>query len=238
MDLKKLIKETLHKRLLKEDIDSIDDYFEMENDAIYDVFSDFKTHTTTKFDKIKPSMYHNALRDLVAHGKLMRFPEKYVYRWKKMVMENIAKLNAFTSIYGHTSYFPFEEFHNLFNHNEETGEDRGGEYDKWLEAKGLDPQDHEYDFGEAYEFLDEVYKIEEFEPTFSNGQSVMSDFGLEPLRKLAAKIAVQQNPKDILVTINKILDITHMRSDLAELFIEGGTKSLDFIAGFHKEEDD
>jgi hypothetical protein len=39
-----------------------------------------------------------------------------------------------------------------------------------------------------------------------------------------------KNPNEIIVTINRILDVSHQRSDLAELFIEGGSKSLDYIS--------
>jgi len=166
----------------------------------------------------------------------MRFPEKYVHQWKLKVMENISLLNAYTSIFGHTTSAPLEEFHEVFNTND--GEDRGGEYDQWLVAQGDDPSEYEYDWGKSYEFLDEVYKLDEFTPRFTNGHDIISDYGLEPLRELAGEIAQQQNTKDILVTINKILDITHPRSDLAELFVIGGSSSLDFIAGFHKEDED
>lgn len=67
-------------------------------------------------------------------------------------------------------------------------------------------------------------------PTFSNNQYTISDYGLEPLYKLGLEMIKQDTPEEIIVTINKILDVTHQRGDLAELFIEGGSKTLNYIS--------
>ena len=37
-------------------------------------------------------------------------------------------------------------------------------------------------------------------------------------------------PEETLVILNKILDVTHMRDDLSELFMDGGAKALTRIS--------
>lgn len=59
---------------------------------------------------------------------------------------------------------------------------------------------------------------------------MISDYGTEPLMKLGYEMARQEKPEEIIVTINRILDVAHQRSDLAEIFIEGGSASLDYIS--------
>ena len=85
--------------------------------------------------------------------------------------------------------------------------------------------------GSITEFLNEVYNMEETLPIFSNGAYLVSDYGLGPLSRLGEELIDKHTPEDIIVVISKILDVTHPRSDLAELFIEGGSKSLEYIQG-------
>ena len=44
----------------------------------------------------------------------------------------------------------------------------------------------------AYDYLDKVWKMDEVLPLFSNGQWVLSDYGLEPLWKLGREILNQK----------------------------------------------
>ena len=142
------------------------------------------------------------------YNDIVRFPTKYIYEWKTDVLTNIAMLGALTAIGGHTSHFPFDSFYDEFEIPEE---------------------EQDYDFSNAYDKLDE-YNQDDYLPTFSNGQPVLSDYGLTPLEKLAYKLIHDKEPKDISITINRILDVVHPRSDLAELFIVGGSSSLSYIS--------
>lgn len=145
------------------------------------------------------------------------------------------KLYSLTEIAGHTSHFPWDEFFDVFDYNHDTDENNSGEYSKWFYMiKKEEPDNDDFDeinsFYATNRFLDEVKHIDDYLPLFSNGQYLISDYGLEPLFKLGEELEKQHDPNNILVIINKILDVTHQRSDLAELFIEGGSKSLDYIS--------
>lgn len=107
----------------------------------------------------------------------------------------------------------------------------------WVKQKFEETGDKDYlkesDFGNIYEFL-EYKNIDDYVPFFESGHAVMSDFGLEPLQELANEIMGQDDPNEILMTIDKMLEVTHPRGDLAELFIVGGSDSLERISGLHK----
>lgn len=61
------------------------------------------------------------------------------------------------------------------------------------------------------------------------GQWILSDHAMAPLWKLAVELQAADSDEDKLVLIDRILQITHQRSELAELFVEGGVRTLDEI---------
>ena len=185
-----------------------------------------QTQEPIRFKVIPKRQYHRALQEFVKYGQFMRFPEKLIKKWKEQLLWSISKLEWLTAIHGHTSYFPEDDFHDVFNYNLETDENYNGEYSRWLKQKGYDVESSLHAWTEIYEFLDEVYNIDDVTPQFTNGHHVLSDYGVEPLVKLGRELDGQDSPEEIIVTINKILDVAHQRSDLAELFIEGGSDSL------------
>lgn len=66
--------------------------------------------------------------------------------------------------------------------------------------------------------------------TAPDGSDAWSDYGLEPIEQLIANYHQNMKPEDVLVLINKILDVYHCRGDLASLFIEGGSNALSRIS--------
>lgn len=61
-----------------------------------------------------------------------------------------------------------------------------------------------------------------------SGQPYLSDYGLEPLQKLVIKLrnTSEDNINERIVLLDKILNVVHPRSDLASLFVQGGSKAL------------
>ena len=49
-----------------------------------------------------------------------------------------------------------------------------------------------------------------------------SDNGPEPLKEILNSVDYLANDEELIVTLNKALDVVHFRSDLASAFIEGG----------------
>jgi hypothetical protein len=193
------------------------DYYEEYDDVFREILTKMINGDRTKIilKKIKPQMYQQALNEFMRYGKIMRYPVKYIEQWKDIVVRNTVFLDVNTMFYGHTSYFDVDTFNDYVLNTDETGESVSDWQEAWeyMEKKGYD----------------EV--LEDFMPKFSNGHDLISDYGLEPLKKVVVSLMQTQDPNQILVLINKALDISHQRSDLSEIFIEGGEASLDRISG-------
>lgn len=198
-------------------IDYIYDYYEIYDEKYRDILHKMVNKDTRKIilKKIKPSNYQQALNEFMRYGQIMRYPVKYIEKWKDIIIENFAYLDVLTMFWGHQSYFDVDTFNDIVLNSDETGES----VRDWSEAMEY-IEEHGYD-----DILDA------FLPKFSNGHDLISDYGLEPLRKIVEQLLQTQDPNKILVLINQALDISHQRSDLAELFIEGGTASLNKISG-------
>jgi hypothetical protein len=227
-ETKKIITNLLRESLLRENISSIEDFNEILIHLPYEILLDIKGGTKIRFKPIPPLQYTRALQEFMKYGELIRFPARLIYKWKELILYNIAKLEVINSINGHDSNFPSDDFLDIFDYDEERGGEGYGEFSRWLETQ--DEYDNRYDYSASAEFLYDVYKYNDILPSFSNGQFIASDSGLPALSKLVRKLIPEKDINKILVLINRILDVTHYRSDLAELFIEGGSETLDKIS--------
>jgi hypothetical protein len=63
-----------------------------------------------------------------------------------------------------------------------------------------------------------------------DGSDGISDYGIEPIMNILKEYDENLQPEKVLVMINKILDISHCRGDLASIFIVGGSKTLSNIS--------
>ena len=215
--------------------------------TVFEVFNSIAQKQKIRFFKIKPTQYKQALMEFMRYRDFFRFPVKYILKWKDDVLYGISLLTALTEINGHSQHFPYDEFYDTFDYQESyisnqynlfdgglTEVTPTGEFTTWSKKRFEETRNKEYlkkyNWDTIYEFLEDIHNIDDYIPFFSNGQPVLSDYGVQPLLDLAEKLVNQTDPKDIIVTINKILDVTHQRSDLAELFIEGGSESLDWIS--------
>jgi len=230
--MRKLIKQLLREGLVRE---MSEDMEELYLNMTRDIFHQINLSEKLTFKRIPKNQYIKALREFIKFGRFINFPTKYIISWKYRCLNNIFKLSSTTEIFGHTSNFPIDEFLSVFDYNSNTGEDEAGEYTDWLINKREEYPDNEeykdkYSYYNCAEFLDDVKKVDDLIPTFSNGQYLLSDYGLEPLLKLAYELDSKESPEEIIVVINKILDVSHQRSDLAELFIEGGSGTLDYVS--------
>ena len=192
------------------DFEIIQEIWEIKNQVKYDMAGAIKSGERYFPRLIPAAQYNRAISEFVKYGMLMRFPRKKIVQWKYMVAESISALSYITELFGHTSCFDTYDFH-----------------DVWLDEEEEVPEN----FDEAFTILMERFDPnEELFPTFSNGQEFMSDYGLQPLEGLLIELFRKDTEEEMLVVINRILDVTHPRSDLAEIFIEGGSKTLTAIS--------
>lgn len=59
----------------------------------------------------------------------------------------------------------------------------------------------------------------------------ISDYGLEPLEKLLVQLLRATNPEEKLLIIDRMLNVVHQRSDIADWFVEGGSHALGQLSG-------
>lgn len=172
---------------------------------------------------INPAMYKKALDEYTTYGKLMRFPSSYIYQWIGIIMRNTAQLIANTELAGHSQWFPIDDFEDFL-------------------PSYFGTEDYGYVDGDTIHFKDENgEECEEYVLDFCDriglygwmvapdGSEAWSDYGLEPLHKLISEYNETKSPEEVLVLINKILDITHQRGDMSSIFIQGGKNSLNNI---------
>ena len=62
-----------------------------------------------------------------------------------------------------------------------------------------------------------------------NGQDLISDYGLPFLIPLFVKLYNTEEHEEVLYICDRILNVVHQRSDLAEFFIEGGSATLNKV---------
>jgi hypothetical protein len=66
----------------------------------------------------------------------------------------------------------------------------------------------------------------------------ISDYGLDPLLKLLGQLMRQTKPEEKLVTIDRMLNVVHQRSDIASWFVEGGSRALSQLSGYSSPDED
>jgi len=185
-------------------MEHIEDYYTLHREIIYEYLGTVKDSVeyVMGLKKINPIQFKTCLFEFVRYGKLMRFPERIVLRWKRIIIENTCHLDAFTDLSGHSSSFPFDELNDVYE---------------------TDIRDYE----QAWKLCDN--EDETLFPTWTNGHYFMSDFGLKPLQEICITLMNTIDVNEIIPLISKALDVSHQRSDLCELFIRGGQNSLNYV---------
>lgn len=220
--LRNIISETINKILTESGSSgNIEDHLE-EYSPSY-IFQMYEDGEKLFPNLINASMYKQALTEFIKYGHFMRFPTRYIYQWMAIIMSNVAKIKAITEIAGHSQWSPIDEFVDYYFGNTEEYEDP---YDAWNAYKEEHGEDDDY--GAMTDFLDDrgFYNWTKL----PDGSDAWSDYGLQPLIEICVEYRDNMSPEEVIVLINRALDVVHCRGDLASAFISGGSKSLDFVS--------
>ena len=196
-----------NKKILKEDSDWHVYYDYYEEYGVDYVLNEFFSNPNGKQNwgtLINPNMYEKALKEFTRFGTLTNstFPSKYVYQWMGIIMRNTATLEANTQLAGHSQHFPIGD---VVDFAENKGIELEPTYDdcsNWLEAQGL------YDWMQM-----------------PDGSDAWSDYGLSPLWEIIKEYDENLPPEEVLVLVNRALDVYHQRGDMASIFIQGGSST-------------
>ncbi len=120
-------------------------------------------------------------------------------------IENIGRLYANTLLSGHTQDNPIHDL-----------ESAGFEYTE----EELEPL--------LEEFYDWIFIPDE-------GQYRISDYAFNKLHQSVIDYVCAESPNEKLLAIDHLLNVIHMRTDLAASFVEGGRKTLTEIGAIEKE---
>lgn len=176
---------------------------------------------------INPSMYQKALEEFIKYGRFIHFPVKYIYQWMGIIMKNTALLNANSQLVGagvenipvelYEKYFP-----EIFKQYCPCGYTIDGNMISCADEGGSS----ELDFNE---FLWATTNIYDF-ISAPDGSRGYTDFALPELFNIINEYDDSMKPEQVIVLINRILDVTHEKGDLASMFIVGGQTTLDKIS--------
>ncbi len=120
------------------------------------------------------------------------------------IVDNYARLEANTALLGHTSNDPVEMLRDYLG-------DRYSDEELQQDAEA---------FAE--------YAVD------ANGAYRLSDYGLFRIAPLVEQLVSATTPEQKLTLIDMVLNVVHQRSDLAAMFVEGGTSTLSDLALFQE----
>lgn len=155
-----------------------------------------------KWNLIPFERYRNVRERFLQEPAMARIPLNLVMSWFDIIVHNTLSISYITDFAGHSSYFPSEDIDYVLGREVE-------------------------DYSDGWRVLDEMGFYDWAK--LPDGSDGWSDYGLAPLYKIIEEFSENMSPGDILMLIDRALDVGHCRGNLASAFIEGGSKSCDNI---------
>lgn len=216
-DIAEMVKKAINK-LLNEQYDDFYDspigkaYEDIYGSTILWEFLDDKRNGIPhkQWDLIPAAQYQNLLNRYMQWGDNARIPDGLMDEWIQLIANNLVTLEYMTAFAGHASYFPQDDFEDVF------GEEYQGQYD----------------YEDLSEFLENIGYYDWAQ--LPDGSDAISDYGIQPIAKILEELSPASTPEDKLLIINRCLDVIHCRGDLASTFIQGGRATCSAISGINR----
>lgn len=199
-DIEKMINKTLNESYTPDWIQDL-----IEDYSCYEILEMFRNGENLWNNLIQPEPYKKALSEFVKYGELLHFPKDKVFDWFKIIVTNTIKMTSMSYLAGHEGGFPFDDVKDF-----------------------LDDDDLPDDFSVLSNILEEkgFYAWSKL----PNGDISWSDYGLKPLWNIINEYNDNMSAEEVLVLVNRALDVTHWNGDLSSAFIIGGAKTLSKIS--------
>lgn len=166
---------------------------------------------------IPADQYRRALEMFVRQGpETFRFSESVLRDWLGIVFTNLEYLQLITMLCGHDMGCDYDSVRNFYF-------DENSEEESELGDSLIHDWESMWDFLEARGF--DVWE------TLPDGTDAISDYGIRPVSKILDSLPDEPDASEMIVALNRCLDVVHQRGDLASAFIEGGSGSLSSISG-------
>ena len=198
---------------LTESFEDCADFYEDHSE--WDLLSEFvhdkeNNVTQKKWNLIPAEQYHTLLKRYMNEPTMARIPYSVVHNWfTNIIIPNALDIYYITNLAGHSTYFPSDVVSEFFDADNIVDYKTGSEY---LESIGF------YDWCKL-----------------PDGSDAWSDYGLNPLFQNIHEYTPNMSAEDLLILINRCLDVVHQRGDLSSAFIQGGKNSCNYISNGIKE---
>ncbi len=199
---------TLDESKLNESFTDCEEFYEDHTE--FDLLSEFMHDKENnikqkKWNLIPAEQYHTLLKRYMNDPTMARIPYSVVHNWfTNIIIPNALDIYYITNLAGHSSYFPSDIVSDYFDADNIVDYETGSKY---LDSIGF------YDWCK-----------------FPDGTDAWSDYGLNPLFQNIHEYTPNMSAEDLLILINRCLDVAHQRGDLSSAFIQGGKKSCDYIS--------
>jgi hypothetical protein len=127
--------------------------------------------------------------------------DKIINSFVNKVIENTAQLQILTELLGHADFDPYPEI-----------------------QEGFELEDEEINK------LKDIFENSTY-PEFEDGSWMLSDYGLPKVLEIIPALYSAKTTEEKLVLVDRVLNVVHQRNDFALFYVEGGSKTLDKLAG-------
>lgn len=187
---------------------------------------------------INPNQYKQALSEFIKYGTFIKFPIEKIMDWFHIIVRNTCILSSMTTLAGHDYYFPTEDIKEIIFDSEE-------DFNQFKQELIDDESEMPAEvFGSEYatsDISDDQVCWKKLESmgfyewcSLPDGSQGISDYGIDPLFNIMQEFDPVIYAEELIVLVNRCLDVTHQRGDLASAFIEGGSNSLTKISNESK----
>lgn len=177
----------------------IHDFYEVIREQEYDIIQEFANGNQVMSWSVIPfGRLKKIWQDYSKFGFVR--DESGMQKIKEKMLENLARLMAATNFAGHSQNSPADMYNEAINEDAD-------EENQMTNEKLFDDERYAYFFDTEY-------------------GTAYSDYGIKPLSNLALELINAKSAEEQLVLVDRMLNIVHMRGDLAALFVEGGARAL------------
>lgn len=187
-------------------------YFEQYHQAECDVLHQALTYKKGRkltYSRIKPLQLKLAWESYMRMGVVLR--PNIIDSIQEIVVYNTCILSICTACMGHDTYNGIDDLVSTYELNGYQKRKLRYVFESWS----------------AWSFA-----------TFSNNQPLLSDFAFNRLNPLVISLIQEEVYEKKILILDRILNVVHQRSDLAELYVEGGSNTLSILSASPSELED
>lgn len=212
-------------------------FMEYEREMIYKVVREIENNKKNEHWRLIPFGRLKRIWENYMKFNFIR-DEKGMNMIKEICVTNIARLLVNTTLVGHTQdsprdYLEDHEFCFLEKQEKKPKPVDPNQLKLFKNPEATPEPEKKYD-----DYCTQINLTwEQFENRLDRyiGDGTFSDFALQPLLELGYDLIDAKTPEEQLRICDAIFNVVHTRSDIAGLFVQGGSNALTQLSGEHAE---